>query len=63
MASIAPVKVATLVEQLQKELTDLSYDVSKADMGQKAARRRIRKAMQQFKTKAQDIRVLLVPKK
>jgi hypothetical protein len=63
MPAIADIKVAPLIAQLEKELADLGYDAKKADMGQKAAQRRVRKAMQRLKTSAQDIRLVFVTKK
>jgi hypothetical protein len=54
------VKVTPLIDKLRRDLDALERDASKADMGQKAAGRRIRKAMQSVKTQAQDVRLALV---
>jgi hypothetical protein len=54
------VKVTPLIDKLKRDLDALEYDASKVDMGQKAARTRIRKAMQAIKKQAQDVRLALV---
>jgi hypothetical protein len=48
--------------KLTNELLALQDDVTKADAGNKAAARRVRKVMQTVKTGAQDIRLALVTK-
>jgi hypothetical protein len=45
------------IENISKILTDLQPDVEKFNAGNAAAGTRIRKAMQEIKTQAQDIRV------
>lgn len=54
------VKVTPLIDKLKRELDALEHDAAKADLGQKAATRRVRKAMQSFKAQAQDVRLALV---
>lgn len=54
------VKVTPLLDKMKRELEALEADAGKADIGQKAASRRVRKAMQSFKTQAQDVRLALV---
>jgi len=54
------VKVTPLIDKLKRELDALEHDAGKADIGQKAASRRVRKAMQSIKTQAQDVRLALV---
>lgn len=43
--------------------TDLEVNLIKAEQGNKAARTRVRVAMQRIKGKAQEIRIVLAPPK
>jgi hypothetical protein len=60
MPTAPTVKVSPLIDKLKRDLDALEADASKADMGQKAAGRRVRKVMQSIKTQAQDVRLALV---
>ena len=60
MPTAPTVKASPLIDKLKRDLDALEADASKADMGQKAAGRRVRKAMQSIKTQAQDVRLALV---
>jgi hypothetical protein len=56
MPTLPSVKVTLLIDKMKRELDALEHDASKADVGQKAASRRVRKVMQSIKTQAQDVR-------
>jgi|TARA_B100000073_G_scaffold301669_1_gene268752 hypothetical protein len=55
--------IAGEVTKLQALLEEALVDAQKADKGNKAAGTRLRKAMQQLKTGAQDVRVAVIAKR
>lgn len=59
---MAKTLISPLVDKMKADLEALGADVAKADKGQDAAGVRVRKAMQQLKNEAQDIRLALVEK-